>query len=365
VRLLTVVGTRPEIIRLSLIIPKLDRVCDHILVHTGQNFDDELNDVFFRELAVRKPDECLAAHRPQMGAQIGTIIEQVDAAFERHRPDRVLILGDTDSGLCAIPAARRGIPVFHLEAGNRCYDTRVPEEINRRIIDHASTVLLPYTHRSKENLLREGIARQRIFVVGNPIGEVLSRFDREITASTALQPLGLIAGQYTLVTLHRAENVDVPERLKSLVDGLVQVGLDTGWPTVVSLHPRTRQRLARFGLDEERAGIRMLRPMGLFDFVALERAAGVVLTDSGTVQEECCILKVPNVTLRDTSERLETVECGSNILAGTRSDDIVAAVKLARALGRRWEAPPEYLVRDVSETVARIVVGPVHHLVSA
>lgn len=364
-RLLTVVGTRPEIIRLSLIIPKLDPLCEQVLIHTGQNFDDELGDVFFRELQLRKPDECLAAHRPQLGAQLGSIIEQVDAALERHRPDRVMILGDTDSGLSAIPAARRGIPVFHLEAGNRCYDSRVPEEINRRIIDHSSTVLLPYTHRSKENLLREGISRQRIFVVGNPIGEVLRRFEPEIAASQVLERLGLSGGRYTLVTLHRAENVDVPDRLKSLLDGLVRVGADTGWPTVVSLHPRTRVRLERFGLDEERAGIRMLRPLGLFDFVALERTAGVVLTDSGTVQEECCILKVPNVTLRDTSERLETVECGSSILAGTRSEDIAAGVKLARSLDRGWEPPPEYLVPDVSDTVARIVLGPVHDVLPA
>lgn len=361
-RVLTIVGTRPEIIRLSLVIPKLDRVCEHILIHTGQNFDDELSELFFRELDLRKPDECLDAHRPTPGAQIGSIIEQVDAAFERHLPDRVLILGDTDSGLGAIPAARRGIPVFHLEAGNRCYDTRVPEEINRRIIDHTSTVLLPYTNRSKDNLIREGIPRQRIFVVGNPIYEVLRRFESQIAASPVLERLGLSAGQFSLVTLHRAENVDVPERLKSLVDGLMRVGASTGWPTIVSLHPRTRDRLARFGLDQARTGLRMLRPMGLFDFVALERSAGIVLTDSGTVQEECCILKVPNVTLRDTSERLETVECGSNILAGSRPDDIVASVTLARALDARWTPPPEYLVPDVSETVARVVLGPVHHL---
>jgi UDP-N-acetylglucosamine 2-epimerase (non-hydrolysing) len=361
-RVLTVVGTRPEIIRLSLIIPTLDRVCDHILVHTGQNFDDELSELFFRELELRKPDEYLSAHRPSPGAQIANIIEQVDAAFERHRPDRILVLGDTDSGLGAIPAARRGIPVFHLEAGNRCYDTRVPEEINRRIIDHASTVLLPYTHRSKENLLREGFARQRIFVVGNPIYEVLRRFEGQIAGSTVLHRLGLVAGQYTLVTMHRAENVDVAGRLTDLVNGLTQVGTETGWPTVVSLHPRTRERLTRFGLDEERTGIRMLSPLGLFDFIALERAAGVVLTDSGTVQEECCIFKVPNVTLRDTSERLETVESGSNILVGTRPSDMVAGVKLARSLGTDWTAPAEYLAADVSTTVARVVLGPVHHL---
>jgi len=363
VKVMTVFGTRPEIIRLSRIIPLLDSLCEHVLVHTGQNFDPELSEVFFKELRLRAPDAHLAAHRPTPAAQIAAIIDGVDAALAEHEPNRLLILGDTDSGLAALPAARRGIPVFHMEAGNRCYDARVPEEINRKIIDHASTVLMPYTTRSMHHLLREGVLRRRIFVTGNPIFEVLEHYRPDIESSSVHSALELAERRYGLATLHRAENVDDPSRLRSLMEGVTLVAGELGIPVVVSVHPRTRERLVRLGLDQPRGGLRLLKPMGLFDFIRLQRAAAVVLTDSGTVQEECCIHKVPNITIRDTSERLETVEGGSGLITGSCPRDIADAARVAISLPTDWIVPPEYLVPKVSSTVGRIVLGPAHDTV--
>ncbi|MGH9200712.1 MAG: non-hydrolyzing UDP-N-acetylglucosamine 2-epimerase [Vicinamibacterales bacterium] len=354
-KVMTIFGTRPEIIRLSQIIPRLDRLCSHVLVHTGQNYDPQLSDVFFEELGIRAPDRHLGVHASQAVPQIADILVRADEALAADRPDRVVILGDTNSGLAALVAARRGTPVFHLEAGNRCFDDRVPEEINRRVIDHSSSVLMPYTHRSKENLLREGIERDRIFVTGNPILEVLRAHEDRISASDALGRYGLSEGQYFLATLHRAENVDAPARLRGLIAGLESVASRHGLPVVVSVHPRTADRLRQEGLKP--TGLTLLAPLGFFEFVKLERGARVVLSDSGTVQEECAIFRVPNVTLRDVTERPETIECGSNILSGGDPDDILRAVTVAQALEARWVPPAEYTVTDVSAAVTKIVLG--------
>jgi UDP-N-acetylglucosamine 2-epimerase (non-hydrolysing) len=354
-KLMTVFGTRPEIIRLSQIIPRLDRLCTHVLVHTGQNSDPQLSDVFFRELGVRAPDRHLGMTASDFPRQMADMFVRTSAALVEERPDRVLILGDTNSGLCAIVAARLGIPVFHMEAGNRCFDDRVPEEINRRIIDHCSSLLMPYTHRSKENLLREGIERDRILVTGNPIYEVLKVYDRSIQASDVLTRLGLEDGKYFLATFHRAENVDVEDRLESLVNSLEQVAAKFGHPMIVSVHPRTRDRLKRRGLNPR--GLRMLEPLGFFDFVRLERCARTVFSDSGTVQEECAIFRVPNVTIRDVTERPETIECGSNVLSGGDPTDILRAAEVALTLPHSWQPPAEYVAEDVSATVAKIVLG--------
>ena len=356
-KVMTVLGTRPEIIRLSRLIPKLDAVCDHVLVHTGQNFDPSLSDVFFHELGVRAPDRALGVRADSFGEQAGQILAGVEAAIREDRPDRLLILGDTNSGLSAVVAKRLGIPVFHMEAGNRCFDDRVPEEVNRRIIDHSSDVLLPYTERSRANLLREGIASQRVIVTGNPIYEVLRHYERCIDASDVHARLGLETGAYFLVTAHRAENVDVPDRLRQLAEALRRVREDHGVPMVVSMHPRTRSRIDAFGMTDLVAGLRVMPPLGLFDFVRLERDARCVLTDSGTVQEECCILRVPNVTTRDVTERPETVECGSNIIAGVSPDRIAAAVRVAVARDRNWTIPPEYLAPAVSDTVVNVLLS--------
>jgi UDP-N-acetylglucosamine 2-epimerase (non-hydrolysing) len=357
VKILTVLGTRPEIIRLSLVIRLLDRSAEHVLVHTGQNYDDRLSGLFFEQLRVRAPDVFLGVRGASFGEQVGKIIAGIEPVLREHRPDRLLILGDTNSGLTALVARRLGIPVYHMEAGNRCYDDRVPEEINRRTIDHASSVLLPYTERSRENLLREGIAGERIYVTGNPIKQVIDEFASEIAASDVLGQLQLTAGQFFLVTLHRAENVDEPARLERFIRVLADLHDRYGYPVVCSLHPRTRSRIEQFGIDVDHAGLRFLEPLGFFDFVRLEQSAFCLLSDSGTVQEEACIFGVPNVTLRDATERPETVECGSNLLAGSDAADILRGVDLVTSSAPRWLPPPEYLQPAVAETVCRILTS--------
>jgi UDP-N-acetylglucosamine 2-epimerase (non-hydrolysing) len=356
-KVMTVLGTRPEIIRLSRLIPKLDTLCDHVLVHTGQNFEPALSEVFFRDLGVRQPDLSLGVKADSFGQQAGQILTGVERAIQDEKPDRLLILGDTNSGLSAVVAKRLGVPVYHMEAGNRCFDDRVPEEVNRRIIDHSSDVLLPYTERSRANLLREGIASHRVIVTGNPILEVIKHYERCIDSSDVHDRVGVQRGAYFLVTAHRAENVDVPERLRQLAEALRRVADEHGLPIVVSMHPRTRSRLDAFGFNELVAGLRVMPPLGFFDFLALERDAACVLTDSGTVQEECCILHVANVTTRDVTERPETVECGSNIIAGVDPARIAAAVRAAIQRERNWTVPPEYLAPAVSDTVANILLS--------
>lgn len=356
-KVVTLLGTRPEIIRLSLIIKALDRFCEHALVHTGQNYDANLSDVFFKELELRPPDRYLGVRASGFAEQGAQIISRSDEVLAELAPDRLVILGDTNSGLAAITAARRGIPVYHLEAGNRAYDDRVPEEINRRIIDHCSTVLMPYTHRSKENLLHEGIERRRIFVIGNPIYEVLRANEPMVARSVVLDRLGLIAGEYFAATLHRSENVDEPVRLRHLLEGLSAVATKYGQPLVISVHPRTRDRMSRSGISVDPKVIRILEPLGFHDFVALEKNARCVLSDSGTVQEECAIFRVPSVTIRDVTERAETIESGSAMLSGSGPDAILRAVEVVLNTTREWDPPSEYLTPNVSATVVKIVLG--------
>jgi UDP-N-acetylglucosamine 2-epimerase (non-hydrolysing) len=355
-KVVTILGTRPEIIRLSRVIPLLDTVADHVLVHTGQNFEPTLSDVFFDELAVRPPDHLLGCRGDTAMQQVASILVETERVLNAERPDRVLILGDTNSALAAIVAKRLGIPVYHMEAGNRCFDDRVPEEVNRRIVDHSSDVLLPYTERSRANLLREGIDSERIHVTGNPINEVLEFYAPQIDGSDVLARLGLTSGRYLLASLHRAENVDIPERLAAFVEAFGRLHRERDVPVVWSVHPRTRSILERQGLALGE-GIVAIEPVGLFDFVHLEQQALCVLTDSGTVQEECCILHVPSVILRDVTERPETLDVGSTILTGADPASIIAAVDFVLASPPDWTPPPEYLVRDVSATVARLVTG--------
>jgi UDP-N-acetylglucosamine 2-epimerase (non-hydrolysing) len=355
-KVMTIFGTRPEIIRLSLVLKVLDQHCDHITVHTGQNYDESLSDIFIKDLEIRTPNFHLGVRSKSFGEQAGQIITLVDELLAEHRPDRVLILGDTNSALSAIPAARRQIPVFHMEAGNRCFDDRVPEEVNRKIIDHCSTVLLPYTERSKENLVREGVERDRIYVTGNPIKEVLDGFADNIESSEVLNALKVNPFDYFLVTLHRAENVDKRERTVEIFKGLADAAEKFGKTVLVSVHPRTAEKLDAHGVRPP-SGIRLLKALGFFDFVKLEKNSLGVLTDSGTVQEECAIFGVPNVTLRDVTERPETIECGSNLLSGGGSSDIVSALDLAIAQPSAWTPPKEYLSTNVSQTVSKIVLG--------
>ena len=275
-KVMTVLGTRPEIIRLSLVIQKLDKFSEHILVHTGQNFDPNLNDIFFREMKVRPPDYYLAA-RVTLGEQIGVIIARTEELLKSEKPDKFLILGDTNSALSVIMAKRMGIPVYHLEAGNRCYDDRVPEEVNRRIIDHSSDILIPYTERSRQNLLREGIDGQRIFVSGNPIYEVLESFRDQIEQSEVFNQLGIYPHQYLLITFHRAENVDIEERLRKFILTFDLLQKKYQVPVIVSTHPRTKSKMVELDLENVNPEVRYLPPFGLFDFVALEKNAKLVL----------------------------------------------------------------------------------------
>jgi UDP-N-acetylglucosamine 2-epimerase (non-hydrolysing) len=355
-KVMTVLGTRPEIIRLSLVIRKLDALCRHTLVHTGQNFDARLSELFFRELKVRAPDHHLGV-RGSFAEQTGKILAGCEGLMQTERPDRLLVLGDTNSGLAAVVAKRLGIPVYHMEAGNRCYDDRVPEEVNRRIIDHSSDVLMPYTERSRANLLREGIPGHRIYVTGNPIHEVLEHNRRAIARSTILRKLRLRKQRYLLITLHRAENVDGEKRLRGYVRAFERLQESYSVPVVVSTHTRTRSRMESFGIRGRDPKIRFLAPFGFHDFVALEQAALCVLTDSGTVQEECAIFGIPNVTLRDVTERPETLECGSNILAGGDPETVLTCTRVALAHKGPWCAPEGYLTGNVSRTVVKVVLG--------
>jgi len=355
-KILTILGTRPEIIRLSRIIEKLDQISDHLLAHTGQNFDPNLNDVFFQQLGVRAPDFYYNA-RGSLGEQIGIILAETEKLLLKEKPDKVLLLGDTNSALSSIVAKRLGIPVYHMEAGNRCYDDRVPEEVNRRIIDHCSDILMPYTERSRQNLLAEGIPGRRIYVTGNPILEVIEYYAEQIDLSPIFQNLDLNTGEYFLVTLHRSENVDTEARLRQFADALDLLQRQYQLPVIISTHPRTRSRLEAFDVTVANPEIRLLEPFGFFDFVALEKNAFCVLSDSGTVQEECAIFGVPNVTLRDVTERPETLECGSNILSGADPDMIQSCVQAVLSQGENWQPPAEYLVTNVSRSVVKIVSG--------
>jgi UDP-N-acetylglucosamine 2-epimerase (non-hydrolysing) len=352
---MTILGTRPEIIRLCTIIKKLDKNAKHILVHTGQNFTDSLTTIFFKQLNVRKPDYFLNVRGKTLGEQIGQIIEGSEKVLIKEKPDALLILGDTNSSLSCIVAKRFHIPVYHMEAGNRCFNDKVPEEINRRIIDHCSDFLMPYTHRSKENLIREGINRNRIFVIGNPINEVINHFKKQIKSSNILTRLNLKKNKYFLVTMHRAENVDISINLNSLIRAIDKLYEVYRYPVICSLHPRTADKMKKFNIVVKNKNIRFVIPLGFFDFIKLEQNTFCVLSDSGTVQEECSILKVPNVTMRDLTERPETIECGSNILSGVNIDDIIRSVELVVNLGSQWVPPEEYKELNVSDKVLRII----------
>ena len=348
-KILTILGTRPEIIRLSQIIPKLDQVSDHRVLHTGQNYDPNLTDIFFQELDIRLPDRVLDS-RGSLAEQLCSTFVGVEQYLKEFDPDAVLVLGDTNSGLSAVICERLGYPVFHMEAGNRCYDLLVPEEKNRRIIDHVSTINLPYTELSRQNLLREGLSNQRVLVTGNPIREVIDAYSANIQRSDILSRMNIKPGQYVVATAHRAENVDNPERLASIVAALEHVAQQ--YPVIFSCHPRTRQRLENYVPKN----VHMLEPLGFFDWARLERDSRLAITDSGTVQEEMCLFRKPTITIRATTERPETVSCGSNIVSGLDFDNIVMCYRQALQLGS-WTVPEEYTRTNVSNTVINILLG--------
>ncbi|MGH4138376.1 non-hydrolyzing UDP-N-acetylglucosamine 2-epimerase [Clostridium sp.] len=356
-KVMTILGTRPEIIRLSLIIKKLDKNCNHILVHTGQNYSSLLNDIFFRELDIRKPDYYLQIPTDSFGIQLGSLLKLIEEVILSEKPDKILILGDTNSGLSAIIAERLGIPVFHMEAGNRCFDLKVPEEKNRRIIDAVSTYAMPYTAGSRENLLRDGISKNKIFVSGNPIFEVLRYYDENIEKSNILGDLNLEKGRYILATIHRAENVDVKERLEIILNAIDSVQKEFKCKIIFSVHPRTKSKIDEFGLLNVNKNIIYSEPFGFFDFIKLEKNGAFALTDSGTVQEECCIFQIPTVTIRDTTERPETVECGSNVVSGVNYEKIIMCSRLMAKVDKYWSYPDGYIDNNVSSKVVNFILS--------
>ncbi|HVX18459.1 MAG TPA: UDP-N-acetylglucosamine 2-epimerase (non-hydrolyzing) [Acidimicrobiales bacterium] len=358
-KVVTVVGTRPEIIRLSRVIHRLELDCEHVLVHTGQNWDPQLSDVFFKELAIRQPDHWLEVPVTSLGAVLGGVLSRIEPVLVAERPDAVLVLGDTNSCIAAVMAKRMGIPVFHMEAGNRCFDENVPEETNRRLIDHVADFNLCYTEHARRNLLAEGLPTRRIFVTGSPMAEVIAAYDARIAESDVLERLGLKPGGYYLVSMHREENVDDPAQLDVLVEAISGLAERDGKRVVVSTHPRLRKRLeGRAGEAGDR--LEWLEPFGYFDYNQLQRNARCVLSDSGTISEESAISGFPAVTIRNAIERPEALDTGSIVITGIDAEAIARAVDLVVAQwaeGIRPSVPADYQITDTSIRVSRLVCG--------
>ena len=353
-KIITVAGTRPELIRLCIIINKLDNLVDHKFIYTNQNYDHDLSGQFFDGLKIRKPDYIFEKYGSSFGSFLGNALIKFEEILLKEEPDKILILGDTNSGLVSIISDRYKIPVYHMEAGNRCYDKRVPEETNRRLIDHLSKYNLPYTENSKQNLINEGFHKNNIFKTGNPIYEVLKFYESNIDSSDILDRMNLIAQEFVLMSAHRAENVDNFEFLSNIMMAISKIS--NQFKVIVSLHPRTKDKLKKFGIGTSK-NVVLSRPFSFFDFVKLEKTAKLVISDSGTVQEECCIFGVPAITIRQTTERQETIECGSNVLSGTKYANIVGAFDAMIKRNNKWIAPEDYLVENVSDIVINILLG--------
>lgn len=355
-KVMTVVGTRPEIIRLSRVMALLDAHTDHVLVHTGQNYDYELNQVFFNDLGLRKPDHFLEAAGESAAETIGRIVIEVDKVLETECPDAMLILGDTNSCLSVIPAKRRRIPVFHMEAGNRCFDMRVPEEINRRIVDHTADVNLPYSDIAREYLLAEGLPADRIIKTGSPMFEVLEHYRSGIEASDVLGRLGVTEGEYFLVSAHREENVDSEPHLRRLHETLNAVAEKYAEPILVSTHPRTRKRIEAHGLVFNDR-VQLLKPFGFLDYNALQMKARAVLSDSGTISEESSILGFPALNIREAHERPEAMEEGTVMMVGLGVERVMQALSILEKNAYVPRQVADYSMPKVSEKVLRIIVS--------
>lgn len=356
----TVLGTRPEIIRLSRVMAALDRYTDHVLIHTGQNYDYELSQVFFEELEVSPPARFLDAAGKNPAETIGLVISRASDAFAELRPDAVLLLGDTNSCLAAIAAKRLKIPVFHMEAGNRCFDDRVPEEINRRIVDHISDINMPYSDISREYLLREGISPDRIIKTGSPMREVLDYYKPKIDRSDVLDRLGLTKNEYFVFSSHREENIDAPEQFQKMLTTLEMLASRFELPVIVSVHPRTRKRLESAGVTMPDR-IRLMKPLGLFDYVHLMTSARITLSDSGTITEESSILNFRALNLRAAHERPEGMEEGAVMMTGLEPSHILTAMRVLEAQptgsDRKLNLVNDYATTNVSEKVVRIIVS--------
>ena len=366
IKVMTLVGTRPEVIKLCRVIHALDRVGHHVLVHTGQNYDYELNQVFFDQLEIRKPDRFLEVAAGTLGETLGNIMARSYAALAEERPDALLLLGDTNSCLAAICAKRLKIPVFHMEAGNRSFDERVPEELNRRVVDHASDINLPYTEHARRYLLAEGIRPETVIKTGSPMREVLQHYRAQIERCDVLQRLDLAAAGYFLVSAHREENVDDAQSLRDLLETLDALHAAYRRPVIVSTHPRTRQRLNELGVQAAGDGLRFLPGMGFFDYVRLEMSALCVLSDSGTLTEEASILNFPAVTIRQAHERPEGMDEATLVMCGLKRERVLEAVALVTRQfengARRFRAVPDYEPDNVSDKVVRIILSYVDYV---
>jgi len=359
-KVMTILGTRPEIIRLSCVMALLDKYVDHKVVHTGQNYDYELNEIFFKELNVRKPDYFLGVDHSSLGAVMGNILISIEKVLEKEKPDAVLILGDTNSSIAGIMAKRMKIPIYHMEAGNRCFDLNVPEEINRRIIDHISDFNLVYTEHARRHLLSEGLPHRRIYLTGSPMKEVLLTHIEKIQSSKILDQLGLKKDGYFIASIHREENVDNKENLALLLRSLNLICEEYGLPVIVSTHPRTKKRLEALPDVKLHANIQFLKPFGFFDYNHLQMNAFCAISDSGTISEESSILSFSAITVRNAMERPEALDTGNIILTGLNPETIVQSIKVVteeNASQRKYPIPAEYEIENVSQRVAKLIIG--------
>jgi len=358
-RVTTIIGTRPELIRLSQIIKRLDDVFEHRIVHTGQNSDSNLSEIFFKDLKIRKPDVQLEGINSSLGNFLGNLFPAIEMEFENNPPDAVVTLGDTNSALAGIIAKRRGIPVYHLEAGNRSFDQNVPEEINRRIVDHFADFNLAYTSNAKENLLREGIHPRTIAVIGSPLCEVITHSNDEINSSNIINELKIESGKYFLVSAHRQENIDNPERLGELIQSLNALAHEYSLPIIISTHPRTRSKIDSISVKIDPL-LSFLEPFGFIDYCKLQKESRVVLSDSGSVSEEAVILGFRAVTIRDSMERPEALEAGAVIMSGLKKQGVLDAIKVIETGTLSKFPPSEYLISDTSTRVVNFIASTIN-----
>lgn len=361
IKVMTIVGTRPEIIKLSRVINELDEYTKHILVHSGQNYDYELNEIFFQQLGIRKPDYFLEATGESLAQTIGNVISRADEVMAKELPDALLLLGDTNSCLSAIPAKRRKIPIFHMEAGNRCFDQRVPEEINRKIVDHISDINMPYTAHARRYLLAEGICPETVIKTGSPMKEVIGYYKPQIESSDALEHLQVKPKRYFVVSAHREENIDSDINFRNLLESLKAIAQKHDMPVIVSTHPRTRKRLESLGMAELDPRIIFLKPLGFFDYVKLQMNAFCVVSDSGTITEESSILNFPAVMIRQAHERPEGMDEGTLIMCGLNADRVLEAIDVVTVpyleSDRQFRLVPDYDTENVSKKVLRIIIS--------
>ncbi len=364
-KIMTIVGTRPELIKLSMVIKELDKYTNHLLVHTGQNYDYELNQVFFEELEIRKPNYYLEVAEETVAKTISRIIERADEVMEKENPDAILIYGDTNSCLSIIPAKRRKIPIFHMEAGNRCFDQRVPEELNRKIVDHLSDINMVITEHARRHLIREGIKPETIIKTGSSMVEIFEHFKPKIEESNILKKMGIKEKDYILISLHREENVDNPKNFNNFLESLSKIQQYYNKKIIISTHPRTRKKVEKTGQYIDSEDILFLKPFGFFDYIKLEMKAFCVLSDSGTITEEASILKFPAVTLRQAHERPEGMDEGTLIMSEINFENIINAINIVTAQyenGFRVRTVSDYDVDNVSKKVVRIIISYIDYV---